>query len=45
MVYADAAAKHSMANIAHYSLREDVPEWNDEGTQHNEELVLITQSL
>ena len=45
VVYADAAAKHSMANIAHYSLREDVPEWNDEGTQHNEEMVLITQSL
>ncbi len=45
VVYADAAAKHSMANIGHYSLRDDVPEWNDEGTQHNEEMVLITQSL
>ena len=45
VVYADAAAKHSMANICHYSLRDDVPEWNDEGTQHNEEMVLITQSL
>ena len=45
VVYADAAAKHSMANIAHYSLREDVPEWHDEGTQHNEEMVLIPQSL
>ncbi len=45
VVYADAAAKHSMANIGHYSLRDDVPEWNDEGTQHNEEMVLIMQSL
>ena len=45
VVYADAAAKHSMENICHYSLRDDVPEWNDEGTQHNEEMVLITQSL
>lgn len=45
VVYADAAAKHSMANISHYSFRDDVPEWNDEGTQHNEEMVLITQSL
>lgn len=45
VVYADAAAKHSMANIGHYSLRDDVPAWNDEGTQHNEEMVLITQSL
>ena len=45
VVYADAAAKHSLENIDHYSFREDVPEWNDEGTQHNEEMVLITQSL
>lgn len=45
VVYADAAARHSMENICHYSLRDDVPEWNDEGTQHNEEMVLITQSL
>ena len=45
VVYADAAARHSMENICHYSQRDDVPEWNDEGTQHNEEMVLITQSL
>lgn len=45
VVYADAAAKHSLENIDHYSFREDVPKWNDEGTQHNEEMVLITQSL
>ena len=45
VVYADAAARHCMDNIGHYSFREDVPEWNDEGTQHNEEMVLITQSL
>ncbi len=45
VVYADAAAKHSMANIGHYAFRDDVPEWNDEGTQHNEEMVLITQSI
>ena len=45
VVYADAAARHSMDNIGHYSFREDVPEWNDEGTQHNEEMVLITQSF
>lgn len=45
VVYADAAARHSMENICHYSLRDDVPEWDDKGTQHNEEMVLITQSL
>ncbi len=44
VVYADAAAKHSMAHIGEYSYREDIPEWNDEGTQHPEEMVLITQS-
>ena len=37
VVYADAAAKHS--------LNEDIPEWNDEGTQSPEEMVLITQSV
>ncbi len=45
VVYADAAAKHSMANIESYTYREDIPEWNDEGTQHPEEMVLITQSV
>ena len=29
----------------HYSYRHDVPEWNDEGTRHPEEMVLITQSI
>ena len=45
VVYADAAAHHSMDNISHYSFRTDVPEWNDEGTRHPEEMVLITQSI
>lgn len=45
VVYADAAARHAMNNINHYSQRTDVPEWNDEGTQFPEEMVLITQSI
>lgn len=45
VVYADAAAKHSMAHVDSYSYREDIPEWDDEGTQHPEEMVLITQSV
>lgn len=45
VVYADAAARHAMDNINHYSFRTDVPEWNDEGTRHPEEMVLITQSI
>jgi L-aspartate oxidase len=45
VVYADAAARHASANIDHYTLRHDVPQWNDEGTRHPEEMVLITQSI
>ncbi len=44
VVYADAAARHSSEAIKGYDLRRDVPEWNDEGTAHPEEMVLITQS-
>jgi len=45
VVYADAAAKHVLQNISHYDFRSDIPEWNDEGTTHPEEMVLITQSI
>lgn len=45
VVYADAAARHSMEQIGHYDFRTDVPQWNDEGTRHPEEMVLITQSI
>ena len=45
VVYADAAAKHTLETIDSYTFNEDIPEWNDEGTKMNEELVLITQSL
>ena len=45
VVYADAAARHATEELQHISLRNDVPEWNDEGTTHTEEMVLITQSL
>lgn len=45
VVYADAAARHAGGVISHYDWRTDVPEWNDEGTSHPEEMVLITQSI
>ena len=45
VVYADAAAKHALEHSHSYELRHDVPDWNDEGTRHNEEMVLITQSI
>lgn len=44
VVYADAAARHAIAHAPGYELRHDVPAWNDEGTTHPEEMVLITQS-
>lgn len=43
VVYADAAAKHSLSVIDQYEWNERVPEWNDEGTMSNEEKVLIAQ--
>jgi L-aspartate oxidase len=45
VVYADAAAKHSLSVIERYDFNEDIPEWNAEGTMNPEERVLITQSM
>ncbi len=44
VVYADAADRHAASVVDGYDLRDDIPEWNDEGTVHPEEMVLITQS-
>jgi L-aspartate oxidase len=44
VVYADAAAKHSIEHVDDYDFNEKVPRWNDEGTLTNEEHVLITQA-
>ena len=45
VVYADAAARHSVEHVDLYDWNEQIPEWNDEGTMSNEEKVLITQSV
>ena len=45
VVYADAAAKHSLQVVDSYAYKENVPDWNDEGTRSPEEMVLITQSI
>ncbi|MBO5268842.1 MAG: L-aspartate oxidase [Muribaculaceae bacterium] len=45
VVYADAAARHATARVDGLACRTDVPAWNDEGTRHPEEMVLITQSI
>ena len=44
VVYADAAERHTESLIDGYDFRNDVPDWNDEGTEHPDEMVLITQS-
>ena len=45
VVYADAAARHSLQHIDEYDYNPNVPEWTDEGTMTNEEKVPITQSV
>ncbi len=44
VVYADSAAKDAGNHLAEYNFCRNIPEWNDEGTSHPEEMVLITQS-
>lgn len=45
VVYADAAAKHSLSVIDNYTYNDNIPQWNDEGTKMNEEMVLISQDV
>ena len=45
VVYAEAAAKHSLEHVDEYEFNNQVPEWNDEGTLSNEEKVLIAQDI
>jgi len=44
IVYADSAAKDAINRIPDISIKKNIPNWNDEGTSHPEEMVLITQS-
>lgn len=44
VVFADAAARHSLPLFRYYSLKENIPAWDAEGTSSPEEMVLITQS-
>lgn len=45
VVYAEAAARHSLSVAGNYGFNTAVPEWNDEGTMTNEEKVLVAQDL
>jgi L-aspartate oxidase len=44
IVYAERAAKHSLSILQNTSIQEGIPEWNEEGTAHPEEMILITQN-
>jgi L-aspartate oxidase len=45
IVFAHRASVHVLENFKNYPIRNDIPEWNDEGTTHPEEMVLITQNF
>jgi L-aspartate oxidase len=44
VVYADRAAKDTVAKSKKNKINGKIPAWDYEGTTHNEEMVLITQS-
>ncbi len=44
IVYADKAAKDAIIHFQSYKFNEHVSPWNDEGTTHPEEMILITQN-
>lgn len=44
VVYANAAARHSLEHLSEYDFHTGIPEWDAEGTVPTEEMVLITQS-
>ena len=45
VVYAEAAARHSLSVVDSLSFKENIPEWNDHGMLSNEEKVLIAQDV
>jgi len=44
IVYADRAAKQAVELAKVYEIQEGIPPWDDSGTAHPEEMVLITQN-
>jgi L-aspartate oxidase len=45
LAFADWAIKDASRIIGNIQFKEGIPDWDDEGTSHPEEMVLITQSL
>lgn len=44
IVYADKAASEVIKNFASAEIPDNIPDWNETGTTHPEEMVLITQN-
>jgi L-aspartate oxidase len=45
LVYGNNAAIHSIEKSKHLVHQINIPDWNAEGTEHAEEMILITQNL
>jgi len=45
IVFADRAANHAIKYCPEYHLADKIPVWDESGTTHPEEMVLITQNL
>jgi L-aspartate oxidase len=45
IVYAARAGKHAISHSKNYELAHKIPDWDESGTSHPEEMVLITQNL
>ena len=45
LVFAHRAARHATLSLSESEIKNSVPDWNDEGTSHPEEMILITQSM
>jgi L-aspartate oxidase len=44
VVYADEAARHAVNILPKVDIQEGIPDWDFEGTQHTEEMLMIIQS-
>lgn len=44
VVFAEKASSHALKQMRDYAIPANIPDWNDEGTSHPEEMVLITQN-
>lgn len=44
IVFADKASKDAIEKIDDITIQSNIPDWDDKGTSHPEEMILITQS-